>query len=433
MKYYLKKWEAKNRSTNNQMIFPFIKAIIIFYTGAACFSDFLLGFFSGYQIVIRLFPVPISLLLYFLVKKKILVMNKYILIHIISCLFIISSAIVVIRVEEVELFFLLAVFANAPFILMHMFFFLWEPKHTAITIVSCFVINTTLYFFFGFNRIVPYVVIWIIITPIALGAYYFSKYSYKKTHKEFLLTEELRKLNNKLSKKKDELTTLNKTKDKFFSIIAHDLRSPYNASLGFLKMFYEDYEGFSENEKREIIKSIYDMLSNNFNLTNNLLDWATLQQKGFRVNKEENSIKKIIDNAVQSNSSILKTKNIELKKVLKEDYVVSVDIYMTETILRNLINNALKFTPNCSSVNIIVNKEIDYLKISILDQGKGFSKDQIKNNNSGVNVKPNNHNIKKTSYGLGLKIAKEFSEIQDMRLSIYNHSKGAMVVLFVKC
>lgn len=230
--------------------------------------------------------------------------------------------------------------------------------------------------------------------------------------------EELKAQSENLLIANDNLKLLNSTKDKFFSIIAHDLKNPFNAIMGFSELLKSRYDRMDEAKKINMIELINSSSKRVYKLLENLLYWARSQTN----NIEFNPVKIDLNNLVESNISLLKEHSLEKKQNLisrlDKQYYVLADINMVDTILRNLINNAVKFTQVEGTIEIHVednNKYLngndsDFLKISVKDNGIGM-KDEIQ-----IKLFQLEHTISTTGTsgergtGLGLLICKEFVE-----------------------
>ena len=234
-------------------------------------------------------------------------------------------------------------------------------------------------------------------------------------------------------KEKDnlKLSELNKSKDKFFSIIAHDLRGP----LGGLQQIGELlWLNNISNEKREqLTKSLYQNSKLTFNLLDNLLKWANTNAGLIIYKPYKLNLREIVLNNVRLFNSQVKLKNIKLSCNFEKDLFVYADYDMVDTVIRNLISNAIKFTPINGKIDIIIDK-IDVAQntctIAIIDNGIGITKEtllKVFEINSIVSTFGTN---KEKGTGLGLKLCKEFLTINKGNIKIESHlEKGTKVYL----
>ncbi len=218
---------------------------------------------------------------------------------------------------------------------------------------------------------------------------------------------------NQIQIQKDNMDQLNSIKDKLFSVIAHDLRSPF-ASLKSMMDMYE--EGMISKEDvdyffREIRKDI----GSNSLLLDNLLIWAKSQLDGFKVLPLVFSMETMVNEITLYYSKQLDQKHIKLINRLDKLCIVSADYEMVKTIVRNLAGNAIKFTPDGGSIIVSYQMKEDEIHISIMDSGIGISgeaKEKLFQDTffttQGLN--------KERGTGLGLQICKEFVEKNNGRI-----------------
>lgn len=239
---------------------------------------------------------------------------------------------------------------------------------------------------------------------IALGINMMGENVAKKHTQIELLNEELLKLNNQ--------------KDKFFSIIAHDLKSPFNSILGFSDILCEqvaekNYQGIVEysNIILQSSKRAMDLLQN-------LMEWSLAKTGRMAFNPEYFEMAELINEVILLLSDIAKRKSITIRKKLLPVSIVYADKNMISTVLRNLISNAIKFTyPNGE---IIISSEVqhDELWISVSDNGVGMTKDTIE---KLFRIDENYTTLgtqKEKGTGLGVILCKEFVEIHRGKMSV---------------
>jgi len=235
--------------------------------------------------------------------------------------------------------------------------------------------------------------------------------------------EELNKTKDKLLK---ELGDLNATKDKFFSIIAHDLRSPFNGLIGASDLLIQSFEGLEKEIIIDLIRSMNIASRNAFNLLNNLLEWSRSQTGRIEWDPNITDISIII----RENRLLLKhnaeEKNISLVSEIQDNTFVYADEYMINTVIRNLITNALKYSRNGEEVRISSKDTGDFLEISVSDKGIG-----IKPENIGKLFRIDIHHTTKGTAneqgtGLGLILCKEFVEKHNGKIWVESElGKGA--------
>jgi len=210
--------------------------------------------------------------------------------------------------------------------------------------------------------------------------------------------------------KNNELSILNAEKDKFFSIIAHDLRSPFNSFLGLTEIMANELHSLSMEEIQKIAVRMEKSAINLFTLLENLLQWARTQQGLIPFNPEIIKIRELLDEISDAIYEPAKIKSIEIEKNISQQINILADSNMLKTILRNLISNAIKFTPEGGKIGISTSLKVEenMTEISIYDNGIGMKKDILDNlfkidyqtSRKGTNGEP--------STGLGLLLCKEF-------------------------
>jgi PAS domain S-box-containing protein len=211
-----------------------------------------------------------------------------------------------------------------------------------------------------------------------------------------------------LRKSEEKLRELNAQKDKFFSIIAHDLRSPFSATLGFSELILDlikenDYEGIEE-----YAKIIHTSSKNAINLLMNLLEWARTQLGRIEYELKEFELATLANQVCAQLKDASDQKNITLKNTISTSLFVNADINMIGTVIRNLISNAIKFTHDGGEITISAQEKANEVIVAVKDTGLGISPERkeklfrIDSNSSTIGTK----NEKGT--GIGLLLCKEF-------------------------
>jgi signal transduction histidine kinase len=208
-------------------------------------------------------------------------------------------------------------------------------------------------------------------------------------------------------KRTQELEELNKVKDKFFSIISHDLRSPINSLAGLLDLM--EKEQIKAEELPALTKEMRVQFNHTKNLINNLLDWTLLQMNKVAIRKEKLAIKTILDENIKLLSS-MSTKQTTFINEVGDDIFALADNNMINLVFRNLILNGIKFTDNGGVITITASREGNEIKVSVNDNGVGISGDiqsMLFEKTTGYSTR-GTANEKGT--GLGLILCKEFIE-----------------------
>jgi len=217
-------------------------------------------------------------------------------------------------------------------------------------------------------------------------------------------------VDNERKKYTEKLQELNKAKDKFFSIISHDLKSPFNSILGFTEILKEQSSLLEDQEREQIFNSLYNSTRNTYNLLNNLLQYSKFQVGLVEFKPSPISLMQVVKENINILEGTALKKQIYLKNCLKKDIVVSSDGEMLNSILRNLINNAIKFTKESGEISISALEENDFVKIRIKDTGVGMSAETLANLFKMDARKSTPGTNKEEGTGLGLLLVKEFVE-----------------------
>ncbi len=216
----------------------------------------------------------------------------------------------------------------------------------------------------------------------------------------------------KISNLNTELIQTIATKDKFFSIISHDLRSPLSGLMGILDILNTSYESMEENEIREIIADASIVSKTTYTLMENLLEWSRIQTGTINYQPERLKIQRLVNNIFSLYEQNLKSKEIEFTSAVQPEHFIFGDKAMCETILRNLMSNAIKFTNVKGS--IIVSSEVkdDMVVIKVKDSGVGMAQENISNLFRVDMSFSTKGTAKESGTGLGLIICKELTEKQ---------------------
>jgi len=222
------------------------------------------------------------------------------------------------------------------------------------------------------------------------------------------LNQLLEHKNRRIEKSENELRILNAAKNKFFSIIAHDLKNPFHTVMGYSYLLSKDYEQFTESERRKFATDIHHSTNNIFRLLQNLLEWSRSQTGRLIFTPREIEFKRIVENSVSVLQSLADQKHIRIEFNYNDDLILFADPQMIETVLRNLINNAIKFTPENGLIEITANQIDDQISICVKDSGTGISEEDARNLfliDSTIKRKGTNN---EDGSGLGLILCKEF-------------------------
>jgi len=203
---------------------------------------------------------------------------------------------------------------------------------------------------------------------------------------------------------KKELEELNQSKDKFFSILAHDLRTPITDLMGFTKVLDENYDVFDKSRIKEMIGIMRFSTQNVYDLLSRLLEWSRATTGRISYTPVSFPVYKEVENVLKLMKNIANKKQLRLISKIDPNHSVKADPNMVNTIIRNLVSNAIKFTPEKGSIQISSKKKENRIDISVIDDGVGISKKEI-NNVLRIDVrhtKRGTNNEKGTGVGLAL-------------------------------
>jgi signal transduction histidine kinase len=218
----------------------------------------------------------------------------------------------------------------------------------------------------------------------------------------------LEEKNKVIEKSEQELRLLNASKNKFFSIIAHDLKNPLHTILGYSYLLHKDYDRFKDDERRKFSSDIFQSTNNIFRLLQNLLEWSRSQTGNLNFSPSVADYQRILNNSLSVLRSIADQKNIEIRTGNDPELKIFADPLMIETVLRNLINNAIKFTPEGGNIEVSAKAEDGQVFVSVCDTGIGISEEEMLNLfkiDSKVKRKGTNNEV---GSGLGLILCHEF-------------------------
>ncbi|NPA37215.1 MAG: PAS domain S-box protein [Chlorobi bacterium] len=204
-----------------------------------------------------------------------------------------------------------------------------------------------------------------------------------------------------------QLKELNRTKDKLFSIIAHDIKNPFNVILGFSRILNSNFESFSKKEILTYTSKIHDASENVYKLLEDLLIWAKTQMGQLKTNPDNVNLNRVVTDIYSNMLVVAKQKTIQLVSDLSDKDIVFADFEMVKFIFRNLIHNAIKFTPEYGLISI--NSEIsdNYLRIFVKDTGIGIKKERLENLFDMNDITSTKGTNDETGTGLGLYLTKE--------------------------
>ncbi len=254
---------------------------------------------------------------------------------------------------------------------------------------------------------------------------------YQKQELE-VLNEELVSQSEELMATNETLHELNTTKDKFFSIIAHDLKNPFHAINGFASMLINRFDKLEENIKLDIVNTIHDSSKSASALLENLLQWARTQTKGINYTPEQINLSQLVNETISFQKVQATEKNIKLNVNSTGNEFAYADNNMITTVVRNLLNNAIKFTGINGTIEIGIENTETHACFTIKDSGVGMSQSQVdKLFRIDRQISTRGTGGEKGT-GLGLIICKEFIESCNGRISVESEpGKGSVFTIIL--
>ena len=200
--------------------------------------------------------------------------------------------------------------------------------------------------------------------------------TYSKEQIEKLMNEVM-ELNQELLNNEDTLKDINASKDRLFSIIAHDLKSPFTGFIGLTEVLDNNFASMNEEEVKSITSALHSSAKHTFNLLSNLLEWSKVQGGAVNIQKYLFNLNDQFYSQLSLLQESANQKNIALKNKIDDDVQVFADPYVITTVLRNLISNAIKFTPNGGKISVTTEKDENNILVKVKDSGVGIPKDNL--------------------------------------------------------
>jgi signal transduction histidine kinase len=217
-----------------------------------------------------------------------------------------------------------------------------------------------------------------------------------------------RKKEEQLLNQTEELRISQAHKDMVYSIIAHDIRTPFSNFVVLAEHLLKRYDQSTDQERLEIIRAIHKSSASLRNLLENLLEWSRLQSGTLNVSCRDLNLKKLAEESVSLHSELIKEKKHQVNMDIQSGLSVRADPQMTSTIFRNLVSNAIKFTPEGGRILLAATEEDTLVEVVVEDNGYGIPAEHIENlfvlrgNRSSGDLAATNPS------GLGLLLCKDF-------------------------
>ncbi len=226
-----------------------------------------------------------------------------------------------------------------------------------------------------------------------------------------------------IAQNRKKLQHLNQTKDKFLSIISHDLRSPFSSLLGLLTELHKGYDEFTDKERKQILSMLETSSQNTYHLLENLLEWTNSQQGKLTSNPKLIEVKQHVEKTVDLLKTRAEKKGIELRIEIAADLVTYADPMLFDNTILNIANNAIKFTPAGGTIILSSVRKEKSILVCCSDTGIGIPADYLndlfrldgKVKRRGTDQEPGT--------GLGLILCKEFVELMNGKITVESNEK----------
>ncbi|ASB49589.1 PAS domain S-box protein [Alkalitalea saponilacus] len=218
------------------------------------------------------------------------------------------------------------------------------------------------------------------------------------------------RINNELKNKNIDLLELNNQRDKLFSIVSHDLRSPFMALINLSQIINENYDTLSEKEIKEYLGLITDGSEKTFNLLENLLEWSKSKRGLINYNPTDINLTEVCNHIINNMNAQFKVKNIEVTAELTKPVFLYADKDMVNSIFRNLLSNAVKFSMPDGKIKITAKNKGKMVEVCVEDNGVGMNIDTANNLFTSESITSQAGSNGEKGSGLGLVLCKEFVE-----------------------
>jgi signal transduction histidine kinase len=267
---------------------------------------------------------------------------------------------------------------------------------------------------------------------IFLTGLIYSRFHLKRKTNKLLQTKnkELEISNTKLSKSKQNLKEINTTKDKFFSIIAHDLKNPFQALLGISELLYTNANELSKEKNKEYSKYIYESSQKLFNLLQNLLQWSKSQLGNIKYSPTKVNIKEIVSDVILLLEMTSKDKQITITNNINDNTTAFADKNIVSLVIRNLISNAIKFSYTKGDIYIYSETNKNNIIVAVEDYGEGIKEENLpKLFDIGLSYSTKG-TANEEGTGLGLVLCKELIENSGGKIWVDKNKEKSSIFKF---
>ncbi len=211
-----------------------------------------------------------------------------------------------------------------------------------------------------------------------------------------------------IKRQREELDALNDTKDRLFSVIGHDLRGPFMGLLGALELLRDSSNEMDSETTHELIENLYGSAEKTYHLLENLLEWSKSQQRLVEVTPHAVGLRSLVEENAQIFGAAARQKSVSVHIDIPPDIEVFADRDMISTVVRNLINNAIKFTASDGGVTVTAHRADELVVVVVEDTGIGIAAEEADRIFSMDGSFSKRGTEGETGSGLGLLLAKDY-------------------------
>jgi signal transduction histidine kinase len=210
----------------------------------------------------------------------------------------------------------------------------------------------------------------------------------------------------------------NKSLLKFISLIAHDLRNPFNSLIGFSGLLMENYDNYTDEKRKEYVRHLYNASSQGFQLLDNLLEWSRITTGSIKPSPVVFTIDSVINNTVELLEAAITRKEIDIHLSVDSGLSVNADPNMIQAAIRNILSNAVKFTHRQGQIAIHAYRSKNFVVIDIRDNGVGMPSNVVKNLFKIGQITSSKGTEGEKGTGMGLLLCKEFIELNRGKITV---------------
>jgi len=246
--------------------------------------------------------------------------------------------------------------------------------------------------------------------------------------------EQIKKQSEEIESQARELQKTNATKDRLFSIIAHDLKNPFHSILGFTEILQQQYDDITAEKQQEFLDMIHASTQSAYELLENLLDWARTQTRKVNMKPARLQLSELANEVISLQSLQASVKNIQLVNEIDKETEVYADKNMINTVVRNIVGNAIKYTREGGRVSLSATRKKSNVEVVITDNGIGIPESQRKTLFDLERMNSNAGTSGETGTGLGLIVCHEFMKLNHGHIRVESESgKGSTFILTLPC